>query len=383
MINILEKKNCSGCSACAAICPKDCITMQVDEEGFKYPKVNNDECVKCGLCENICPVINPKEVLNNIPSAYATLNLNNEIRNQSSSGGIFYLLAEYVISLGGIVFGAKFDDDFRVVHDFADNLTDIKNFMGSKYLQSDMGKNYLKVKEFLNKGRIVLFTGTPCQIGGLKAFLGKDYENLICQDIICHGVPSPKVWKKYIEYRESKVKVKLLRTFFRHKKYGWKMYSLQFEFSNCNEYIQKHNEDLYMRSFLRNLDLRPSCYDCAFKNVSREADITLADFWGISDVAPEMDDDKGTSLVIVHSEKGKNLLDKIQSKIRLLQVDFYKAIEHNPSMIQSEAYNPKRNAFMKEIVVKPFDKVVKKYCKEKFTVKVKRKLKQMINKICH
>ncbi len=381
MLSKIKKDICSGCGACKDICVKQCISMVADEEGFQYPKVNSDACIECHLCEKICPTINKSGgASNSKKNTYAAFNLNDEIRNKSSSGGIFYLLAEYAISLGGVVFGAKFDDDFNVVHGFADNMNDAKQFMGSKYLQSDMRENYCKVKEFLEKARLVLFTGTPCQIGGLKAFLGKDYQNLICQDIICHGVPSPKVWKKYIEYRESVAKAKLLRTFFRHKKYGWKMFSLEFEFSNSNEYLQKHNEDLYMRSFLRDLDLRPSCYDCAFKNVDRQSDITLADFWGIQNIAPEMDDDKGTSLVIIHSERGRRLFDELKKSIRFQEVDFDKAIEGNPSMVRSVAVNPQRRAFMRDIDDKPFDKVVKKYCEEKLIIKIKRKLKQIYKK---
>ncbi len=380
MQSFLSPQMCTGCAACAASCPNQCIKMVADDDGFLYPQIQVDRCTDCHFCASVCPVLHPKS-LTHTPDAYAVMNKNEDIRERSSSGGVFFLLAEYIIEQGGVVFGAKFDESFKVVHGYAETLEGVQAFMGSKYTQSEIGQTYSQAKEFLETGRLVLFTGTPCQIGGLKAYLRREYTNLLCQDVICHGVPSPAVWKKYIEYREAEAASTTRRTFFRHKKYGWKMFSVQFDFTNCTEYIQVHSVDLYMRSFLRDLDLRSSCYNCSFKGAAIEADITLADFWGIEKVAPEMDDNHGTSLVIVHTEKGCKLFEAIRGNTKWQQVDFEQAIMGNPSMVRSVPKNPNRDRFMLDIQTKPFEKVVKKYCSDKLIVKIKRKLKSIYRKI--
>ena len=381
MIKISEKHNCNGCHACAEVCPKNCISMVADAEGFKYPKVDSELCVECGMCEKICPVLNGSQS-NNTPAAYAAVNLNDEIRSQSSSGGIFYLLAEQVITCGGVVFGAKLDGRLKVVHGYAETIEEAKAFMGSKYAQSDVGDSYSRAKEFLKEGRLVLFTGTPCQIGGLKAFLGKEYENLICQDIICHGVPSPAVWEKYVAFRQSKAGSGAKYASFRDKKYGWKSFSMRLDFENGSVFEEKHKNDMFMKSFLRNFCLRPSCYHCAFKTKSRDADITLADFWGVQKVMPSMDDDKGTSLVILHTPKGKQLFASVKDSVKYELVDLDLAIQRNSAMIKSVPVNPQRDKFMSEIQKRSFDKVAGKYCKDKqsFVSRVKRKIKALCGK---
>jgi len=278
MEKIIEKKNCSGCHACYSICPKQCIKMCEDEEGFWYPQIDKEQCVNCGACKKVCPVLKEYQP-NPRGKAYACINKDEGIRMKSSSGGIFTLLASAVIEQGGVVFGVAFDSDFSAFHTYVEDKTELEKLRGSKYVQSRIFDTYKKVKEYLDLKRIVLFSGTPCQIGGLKTYLGKEYDNLIMQDIICHGVPSPLVWQKYITLRETKAGSKIGRTFFRHKKYGWKTYSVRFEFSNRTEYEQIFSKDLFMRAFLANLCLRPSCYNCHFKSKERESDITLADFW--------------------------------------------------------------------------------------------------------
>ncbi len=382
MINITDKSFCSGCRACEAVCPTAAVKIEYDSEGFLYPKVEQSLCIGCSKCDRTCPVINKsKRAENELPTAYAAVNLNDEIRLESSSGGIFTLLAEEVINRGGVVFGAAFDEQLKVCHIAVENKSELTKLRGSKYTQSDLGDSLKAVKKFLEEGRAVLFTGTPCQIGGLMAFLGKDYDNLICQDIICHGVPSPKVWEKYIKFREEKAASKTRRTFFRHKKYGWKMFSVQFKFSNCTEYLQILSEDLYMRAFLRNVSLRPSCYNCAFKRADRESDITLADFWGIENIKPDFDDDKGTSLVMVHSEKGRALLAAVTDKMKIAEVDFQNAVQFNSAMVKSVQPSSERKAFFRDIDIKPFDMVVKKYCGDSLLVRVKNTVKKAIKKI--
>jgi coenzyme F420-reducing hydrogenase beta subunit len=281
----------------------------------------------------------------------------------SSSGGFFTLLAEDVITLGGVVFGAKFDNDFSVVHDYTETIEGLAAFRGSKYVQSKIGNSYKDVKKFLDEGKNVLFTGTPCQIGGLKAFLNKEYEKLICIDIICHGVPSPKVWRKYVEFRENVAKSKAEKIIFRLKNCGWTRYSVFFGFANKTEYCKIFNNDLFMQVFLKDLCLRKSCHRCGFKTISRISDITIADFWGAQSIVPEMFDDKGISLVLVQSPKGRDIFNKIKLGTDFIEIDSEKALLFNPAAFRSCAEPLKRSEFMIDIDNLSFDKLVKKYTK--------------------
>lgn len=379
-LKIEDKKDCMGCHACSNICPQDCISMDIDNEGFWYPKVDYDKCIKCNQCVKVCPIIN-KKIVKNEPSAYACINKDEAIRLESSSGGIFTLIAEQVIDDGGVVFGAGFDENFKVMHSYIETKEELEKLRGSKYVQSKIGDTYKYVKDFLQQGRTVLFSGTPCQISGLKSYLGQAYENLFCIDIVCHGVPSPKVWDKYISYREDIAGSQAQRIAFRLKNEGWKRYSVLFLFKNNTEYIQNQRKDLYMRAFLKNVCLRPSCYKCEFKSLHRQSDITLADFWGIQKMLAEMDDDKGTSLIFVNSKNGQLMLDKIKGDILYKEVDINQAVSYNSAAIKSVEYSPKREGFFKELDQLDFDKLVKKYCTDKLGVRIKRKTKSVIRLI--
>lgn len=354
-----DKSTCCGCHACYNVCPKDAITMKEDEKGFKYPVIDKEKCIECGLCRKVCPVLN-SEKIENKPIAYAAYNKDEKVREESSSGGIFTLLAEEILNRNGIIFGASFDEQFNVCHTYIENKKELGKFRGSKYVQSSIGDTYKKAREFLENNRYVLFTGTPCQVEGLKSFLRKNYDKLYTQDIICHGVPSPKVWEKYKEYRKEIDKGNLQEISFRNKDNGWKEYNVNFEYDN-NKYINNHNKDLYIKAFLQDIALRDSCYNCLFKKKNRISDITLADFWGIENVLPEMDDNKGTSLVIVNSNKGKELIEKIKNKIIYQEVNFEEAIKCNPSMTKSVGMNKNRDKFFDNIDNMKFDKLVKKY----------------------
>ena len=363
MIKFEQKHDCCGCEACKQICPKGCITMQVDEEGFCYPEVDSTACIDCGLCERACPVLIPstKESLG-IPTAYAAVVNDEKLREKSSSGGIFTLLAEETLKTGGVVFGAAFTEDFRAVyHCSIENCADLDKLRGSKYLQSRIGDTYIQVKQVLDTGRQVLFTGTPCQVEGLKAFLRKDYDNLFCMDIICHGVPSPLVWAKYVSLKEQEAGSAVTQISFRHKRYGWKKFAIMMIFLNAGEYVCWHGDDPFMKVFLQNLCLRPSCYQCKFKKENRVSDITVADFWGIENVRPEMDDGKGTSLVVVHSPKGAAILKEISQRMRIQEADYIAAIQDNPSMVQSVKKPQNRDCFMQEVCKKSFLSLEKKY----------------------
>lgn len=323
--------------------------------------------------------------MNDFPEAFACINKDNITRNSSSSGGIFTLLANEILEKNGVVFGVAFDEEYNIIHTYAENQKDCEKFRGSKYAQSKMGDSLKKAKEFLDDGRYVLFTGTPCQIEGLKRYLNKEYENLYAQDIICHGVPPHKVWEKYLEYRKEQSMQIPEKISFRNKNEGWRKFSMEFEYKNGQNYIKTLEQDPYMQDFLRNTSLRESCYNCQFKKKHRISDITLADFWGIENVAPEMDDDKGTSLVIINSEKGKKIFEQIKDKINYKQVDFEEAIRYNPSMTTSVKPDPNREKFFENLDKMPFDELVKKYTYtpsifKRILWKVKRVVKKIIKK---
>ncbi len=383
MISIEKKSSCSGCYACAISCPQKCIQMISDEEGFWYPRVDKGKCINCNLCEKSCPIINkwqPKDL--STTTAIAAKNRDEIIRFRSSSGGIFTLIAEEILAQDGVVFGAAFSDDFRSVrHICVDNTDDLEKLRGSKYLQSKIGDTYKQAKDFLENGRKVLFTGTPCQIGGLYSYLRKSYDNLFTQDIICHGVPSQMIWNKYVNYREKNSGSTTRRVYFRNKKYGWKNYSVLFDFSNSTKYQINFQNDAYMEGFLRNIYLRPSCYSCAFKTIQRQADITLADFWGIEYVAKDMDDDKGVSLVLIHSEKGKDIFNIIKEQIDFREVSCDKSIMKNTAAINSCSIYPKRQKFYKDIQKFDFEAVIIKHTKLTFFQKARKVLSLVKHKI--
>ncbi len=379
----MVKKNlrCNGCSACYSVCPNKCIKMIADEDGFLYPHIEEDECIKCGLCEKACPISKESERIYHEfeQSAYAAYTKDEYIHLNSSSGGIFTEIAKCIIEDGGVVFGAAFDADFNVVHTEVETTEGLEKFRGSKYVQSRINDAYLRAKNFLLKGRPVLFTGTPCQIGGLFAFLGRDYDNLYTQDLICHGVPSPMVWQKYIKYRLNNADCeKIENVNFRTKKEGYDGYFMGMRFNGNVSYFQKSGEDFMMRAFLKNLCLRPSCYDCSFKGKRKQSDITLADFWGVQHVLPDMYNHNGTSLVFINSKKGKDLFDRIGDNIIFKQVDADTAIAFNSAMIKSATKNPKRDKFMSEIKNGDFS-CVPKYCKSTFIQKVKRKTRRILS----
>lgn len=375
-----EKNKCNGCSACANICPKNCITMVPDELGFLYPQVDDKLCVNCSLCEKVCPVFNKVEV-QSTPKTYAIKNKNNDIRLQSSSGGVFTAIANEILRSNGVVFGVAFSDDFKSVEHLAvESAEDLSKLRGSKYVQSRVEASFSKVKTFLDNNRKVLFTGTPCQIEGLLSYLKKDYPNLYTQDIVCHGVPSPFVWKKYVEFREEKAGARVTDVTFRNKSTGWATYSVQMKFDNNAEYFVPISQDPYMKGFLDNTYLRSSCYDCAFKTTHRKADITLADFWGVWNIHPEMNDNKGTSLVIVNSEKGEELLNCIANQVEIIETDVNEAVKFNSAAIKSVPHNPKRAEFIKDFNCLEFEKVLKKYCSPDWKKQLKSKIKSLIKR---
>lgn len=330
MIHVLKKEECCGCGACAQRCPLQCITMQQDNQGFLYPLVNLSLCINCHQCERVCPVINQNPT--KIPIAvYAGINQNEEIRYVSSSGGVFTLLAEEVINRRGVVFGARFDDSWSVFHDFVQTVDDISLLRGSKYMQSDVRDRYKVVEQFLKCGRYVLFSGTPCQIAGLRCFLTKDYDNLLLVDIACHGVPSSIIWSSYLKHHVLG-RGPISDLSFRDKSSGWKNYSILFK-QNGETFLDSHIENLFMRGYLNDYYLRPSCYSCFAKKGKANSDIMIADFWGVDKVVSGLDDDKGINLVLVYTEKGKEIVTKVCDNLQ--KTEYNQAVANNRSIEKS------------------------------------------------
>lgn len=347
MLIEMDKKDCTGCGACYNICPKNAITMQADKEGFKYPVIDKEKCINCNLCEKICPVLNKvNSNTKETPEVLAAYTKNETERNSSSSGGIFYELANLILSNNGIVVGAGYDEKFNVVHKIVYNKENLKELQGSKYVQSDTKNTYQETKEILEKGTEVLYVGTPCQIAGLKLFLQKNYDNLYTCDLICHGVPSPKIWQKYLSEYNGKIQ----NCYFRNKDDGWNCFSMKIVFENNKFKRFKMTKDDFIRLFLNNYTLRPSCYDCKFSKIPRIADISLGDFWGVEGKYPEFSDDKGTSLILVNSKKGDDLINKIIGNIYYKEncnLDY--AIKCNPCICGSVKKPIRRKEFFDDL----------------------------------
>lgn len=375
MKNVLKKNNCTGCTACKNICPQNAISMIADKEGFLYPIVDEGKCINCGLCHVICPVLNNGGDTKKLIDVYACFNNNDEERLKSSSGGIFSLLAKNILERNGIVFGASFNKEHLVEHIYINTVKDLYRLQGSKYLQSSLGESFKTVEKNLNEGKYVLFSGTPCQIEGLLHYLRKEYDNLFTVDIVCHGVPSPKIWQKYL----TSLKSPISKINFRNKANGWKKYNLTISNDNfiVNESFLKNS---FFNLFLNNLIVRPSCYECKFKNKYRRSDITLGDFWGINKILPKMDDDKGTSLMIINTCKGNDLFKLITKDITFESVDYNFVLKNNTMLTHSISKPIKRNELFSQIDIMNFDELYKKYHvkKRSFLIRAVSKLKKII-----
>lgn len=350
MIKVTNKIECCGCSACAQRCPKVCISMMEEEEGFLYPQVDQTICINCGLCEKVCPILNTNTNEEYLPKAtFAAYNQNESERLQSSSGGVFSLLARSVLNCGGVVFGAQFSQEWQVEHTHIDSVSELYKLRGAKYVQSRIGNTYSEAENFLKDNIPVLFSGTPCQIAGLKSYLRKEYENLITAEIICHGVPSPKVWRMYLQDLCRKKNIhEINQICFRDKATGWKHYSFSIRYNQKGKEkkISEHyTQNLYARGFTNDLYLRPSCHSCSFKSLRSQADFTLGDFWGIQHIDPKMDDDKGLTAFLVNTEKGLSFLKDLD--IHTKEFDYRNVISGNPSLVKSTKLTEKRHLFFK------------------------------------
>lgn len=363
MIKIVEKRDCCGCTACMSVCPAGCISMKADEEGFLYPEVDTGSCIGCGLCEKVCPVLNaggPRKPL--LSLAFRTEDAG--LLERSASGGAFPEIARRILEKGGVVFGSRFDDRHQAVHDFAENAAGLSRFTGSKYLQSRMEDNYRKVRSFLLEGRHVMFTGTPCQVAGLNAFLRKPYDRLLTVDLICHGVPSPAVWGKYLQEeilsagsRNGMENVQVEEVRFRDKEFsGWKGYDFTIFFSGSGvhggrrmlRFSEKGKEEnLFIRGFLSDLYSRPSCYRCPARCFRSGSDITIGDFWGIERFSTLFDDNRGASAVLANTPKGVDMLSSIEAV--KVQMEYADVLGGNRCLEYSVSLPPERDMFFKDL----------------------------------
>lgn len=344
MPKLAQPNHCTGCTACAAVCPKGCIAMEPDADGFLHPAVDESKCVSCGLCERVCPVLNRAE-LNHTPTACAAKSRDEASRLASTSGGVFTELARSVLTQGGAVFGAAYDEAFRVVHICAEDETGLARLRGAKYAQSDPGDTFREVKQRLEKGQQVLFSGTPCQVLGLKSFLKRDYDNLLLVDLVCHSVPSPLAWEKYLQYiSEGKT---LTAVNLRCKDTGWSRYGYcnRFDFADGSCRMDKSGDSLYMKLFTGGYITRPSCESCPAKGYARVSDLTLGDFWGIWNIRPELDDDRGISLVLVQTKKGQTALEELE----VWPVTLEESSRENPAVIRAASENPRRSEAMEQV----------------------------------
>lgn len=381
MINKLKYNQCTICQACINICPSKCISLKDKNYDFFYPRIELDKCINCNLCEKVCPVINPIKIKDLNIKSYAALNLDNSIRKESSSGGIFTALASEIIINNGIVSGVSFDKDFNVNHIIVDKLNDLRLLRGSKYVQSNIGSIFLKIKSELDNNKKVLFSGCPCQIAGLKGFLRKKYDNLYTVDFICHGIPSNVTFKEYCNILKRKNKSEIVSFKFRDKSNGWHSSMVRVEFANKKIYSKCITEDKYMRGFLGNIYLKPSCHECKFRNFKSGSDITLADFWGAEVVQKDIDDNKGLSAVIINTENGEKLLAQIREGIYLKEVDIKEVIKYNKSLIESSAQSNDRELFFKLAYEYGYKRAFNKVCKEKYIARFVRVLRNNLGKI--
>lgn len=368
MIEIKDKKNCTSCFACYNICPKNAIIMKEDKEGFKYPKIDKSKCVNCGLCDKVCPIINRKSETNKNnkrPKIIAAWSKDNNIRLDSTSGGVFSEIAKKIYNEGGYVCGAIYNKEWLVEHYISNDIKDLERLRSSKYLQSDVNDIFRQIKKLLEENKKVLICGSPCQIVGLYNFLGKDYENLYTLDFICRGMNSPKIFKGYIQSLEDRYKSKVVNIKFKHKIHGWHNFSTKIDFENGKTYIGGRYEDSYMIGYLKyNAFMRPSCYDCQFKELPRRGDITLADFWGIEKINPKLDQNKGTSMILINSQKGEELFDNIKEGLDFEEIKSEKVFNENVCMKESVKETKERKEVFNNIDKLTYEQLSKKYFPE-------------------
>ena len=363
MIQSQDKKKCCGCTACLNICPKSAINMVMDKEGFLYPSVNMSLCINCNMCEKVCPVGKNMDLPKPIEAIVAQY-YDDTIRYNSTSGAAVNAIAEYILSLGGSVFGAALSNKVECEHIRVDEEKELKRIQGSKYVQSDLKKSFCFIKELLKQDKYVLFVGTPCQVAGLKSYLEQNYEKLYTIDLACHGVPSPGLFQSYVDYLSKKHKSNVVNVVFRDKTYGYLSSNVKVYFENGKTRDCRSDVKTFTHMMFNGLSLRPSCYDCFFKTKGRISDLTLFDCAMVKLYAPQMDDDKGTTSILIQSKKGKDILSNpnVIKKIKYFQVDPDELISTEGTMIiNSATMNSKRAVFFEDFEIMSYESLCKKW----------------------
>ena len=357
----MNKKDCCGCSACANACPKQCITMQEDNEGFLYPLVDKNLCVNCGLCEKVCPINNP--IVEKPFEQKAALFQNNDakILRESTSGGFFSAIAQWTLDRNGVVFGAALDENLEIAHRYIEDAADLWRFRNSKYTQSRIGICFRDVRNFLKDGRLVVFSGTPCQLEGLHRFLGHDYDNLVKVDVVCHACPSPKVYRRYIEWLEKRFGQKATYIKFREKVHGYKYSTMQLQSDKGSFYTEGIDTDPLLRLFFNNIINRPSCYRCPAKKRYRVTDFTMWDCFDVGKFSKKLDNDLGVTRILLHTPKAIQIWNEMKMKGAHLEISAEAAVEGVKELVACVPENPVRSQFFEDLDKLPMDVVVKKY----------------------
>lgn len=373
-----EKTQCCGCGACGDICPKGAISMEM-KDGFLYPVVHDALCVDCGLCQKVCAFRREKITQSNSLKAFACKSKDAQVRLKSSSGGIFTAISDWVLAQGGAVYGASYDEAMVVRHSRTETAQGRDRMRGSKYVQSDIAGVFRQVKEDLQRGKQVLFSGTPCQVSALKSFLGREYEKLILVDIVCHGVPSPEVWGKFMAYIGEKYGKNPIDYAFRDKEVSWRSYSPKVTFADGTTVGANDHTGSFIELFRYDVCLRPSCTACRYTSMHREGDFTIGDFWGIEAVMPELDDGKGVSALLVNSDKGEALLAQLSDELELHACTPEQIAYRQPNMRCPSSHSTKAASFASDLRGMSFDKVLKRYTR----VGAKRRLIDGVKKLLH
>lgn len=377
----IDLNDCCGCSACAQICPKGCIQMLPDREGFLSPAIKTINCINCRKCETVCPVIKAKSNQHALPmKTFIGRVKDNDVLLKCSSGGIFLSLATIIIRNHGVVFGVKFDKEWNTKVDFTEHLDGLNDFIGSKYVASMVGDAFQRAKSFLVEGRQVLFSGTPCQISGLNLYLGKSYDNLITVDIMCHGVPSPLIWQRYLNEVSRDLDIKNVS--FRSKSFGWNRYGLKIE-TNCSTIEEPNDLNPYMQGFINGLFNRKSCSNCPSRNFSSGSDIMLGDFWELESKFPEMFDNKGMSTALVMTPKGLNLFQSLKETCYIQEISFndIDSSGHHYTLLNSIPIHPNRESFFREVLKKKNSGHIQELILSSIPPKKNSLLKRIRNKI--
>lgn len=384
MIDNIDKKICTGCKMCADVCAEQAIKFESDEQGFWYPKVDYKKCVKCGLCRKKCPSLNKyMDGYNRMPDVYALWSKDENVRITSTSGGAFWEIAKEFLNNDGIVIGCTYDDDWKSAkHIVAYNEKDLLKIKGSKYFQSNTAGIYSKVKNLLQKGKRVLFCGTPCQNVAVKAYLGKEYDNLYCLDFVCRSINSPKAFKAYLDELEKKHNSKVCEVQLKNKKYGWQSLASRVKFKNGDEVINDKDHDWWVKGFIYNdLYTRESCYNCQYKVLPRKAaDITIGDFWGIENQT-EKDMFCGISVALINSEKGRQLFEKSKDRFVIQRKSLEDVKPGNPALLNNPIRTKKQDQFFSCLKTKYFSESVRICTKENIIKKGKRKVRGILRKV--